>query len=108
MYRFNSQKKFCYFQAWLLQEANYTNYQKNSLLCKRIIGWEQSLDNPQLLRQEMIETSSISPLELPNAELEEMACKVLSLTENDGYPDDFETCNYHKKIENVFVELKSI
>lgn len=72
------------------------------------LAWEQLLYNCQSLRQAMIEISSISPLELPNTELEEMACKVLSLTGNDGYPDDFEACNYHEKIENVFVKLKSI
>ena len=55
----------------------------------------------------MIIISPISPLELPNTELEEMVCKVLSLTGDDGHPDNLEACVCFKKIENVIVKFKS-
>ena len=54
----------------------------------------------------MIEISPI-PLELSNAELEGLVCKVLSLTGNDVSPNDLEACHHLKKKENAIIKFKN-
>ena len=46
-------------------------------------------------------------MEVSNNELEELVCKVLSLTGKKDSPDDLEACHRLEEKENVIIKLKS-
>ena len=72
----------------------------NSQLLKRISNLEHSaLNNAQYVCRETIEINSI-PQSIPNTDLENKACQVLSLTDMTVTPDDLQACHHMKNKES--------
>ena len=76
------------------------------MLLKHITNLEHNaLNNAQYVRRETIEINPI-PQSIPNTDLENKVCQVLSLTGTTVTPDNLQACHRMKNKEKVIVKFK--
>ena len=77
----------------------------NSLLLNQIINLERNvLNNAQHIRREMLELNPVP--QSSNDELEQIACRAISLTDTTVKPDDIHVCRRMKTKEKVIIKFK--